>query len=68
MIQELYRVYFEDECPAIGAGWRLVMAKIGYKWVHVKTPGAGRGTRISRKMWDKLRKQCYETKTQKSGS
>lgn len=49
-------VYLEDEAPSIGAGWRPVIARIGYKWVHIKTPGAERGTKIRREIWDKLRK------------
>lgn len=60
MNPERYRVYFEDECPSIGAGWRPVVARIGYKWVHIKTPGAERGTKIKRLVWDKLRKERHE--------
>ncbi len=51
-----YRVYFEDEAPRIGAGWRPVEATVGYKWVKLKTPGADRGTKIKRSVWDNLRK------------
>lgn len=47
-------IYLEDEAPTIGAGWRPVIARIGYKWVHIKTPGALRGTRIKRKLWDEI--------------
>lgn len=57
MNEESYRVYFEDEAPSIGCGWRPVVAKIGYKWVHVRSPGAKRGRKISRQVWDKLRKE-----------
>lgn len=27
-------LYFEDECPRIKSGWRVVNVKIGHKWVH----------------------------------
>ncbi len=56
MKPERYHVYFEDEARIIGSGWRPVIARIGYKWVHIKTPNAERGTRIKREIWDKLRK------------
>jgi hypothetical protein len=56
-----FRVYFEDEAPTIGSGWRPVIAKIGYKWVHVRDPNAQRGKKIKRDVWDKLRKEArYE--------
>jgi hypothetical protein len=56
-------VYFQDEAPRIGAGWRPVLAQIGYKWVRIKTPGAERGVRIKRETWDTLRKDDnYEYK------
>ena len=59
-MSDRYRVYFEDECPTVGAGWRPVIAKVGYKWVRLKAPHAERGTKIKRIVWDKLRKdECY---------
>ena len=58
MKNEKYRVYLEDECPTIGCGWRPVIAKIGYKWVHVRDPNAQRGKKIKRETWDKLRKEA----------
>lgn len=27
-------IYFEDECPRIKCGWRVVTVKVGHKWVH----------------------------------
>jgi hypothetical protein len=30
-------VYLEDEMPRIGSGARLVTAKVGWKWVRVKS-------------------------------
>lgn len=56
MTTEKFHVYFEDEAPRIGAGWRIVQASIGYKWVKLKAPTADRGTKIKRSVWDTLRK------------
>ena len=28
------RIYFEDEAPRIGSGWRTVDIKVGHKWVY----------------------------------
>lgn len=28
------RLYFEDEAPRIGSGWRTVEVKVGRKWVR----------------------------------
>lgn len=27
------RIFFEDEAPSIGSGWRKVKVKVGRKWV-----------------------------------
>lgn len=51
-----FHVYFEDEAPRLGSGWRIVLAAIGHKWVRLRVPNAERGTRIKRPVWDKLRK------------
>jgi len=55
-MQQKCHVYFQDEAPKVGAGWRVVIAKVGYKHVHLREPHAAQGTRISRKTWDTLRK------------
>jgi hypothetical protein len=55
-------VYFEDQAPSIGAGWRVVDADIGYKWVHVKEPHAKRRSKIKRAVWDKITERRYEAK------
>jgi len=40
------RIFFEDEAPRIGAGWRIVTVRIGRKWVRVKGPhGSARFTK-----------------------
>lgn len=59
-------IYLEDECPALGAGWRLVEAQIGYKWVFVKEPHAQRRSRLKRSVWDKISRRKYETKEKAS--
>jgi hypothetical protein len=30
------RIYFEDESPRLGCGWRWVTAQIGRKWVRLQ--------------------------------
>lgn len=57
MTTQRFNVYFEDEAPRIGAGWRVVEATIGYKWVKLRVPNAERGTKILRSVWDRLNKQ-----------
>lgn len=49
------QVYFEDEAPRIGAGWRLVYAKIGRKWVRLVEHGSGHRTKLSRKTFNTLK-------------
>lgn len=46
-------LYFEDECPRIGCGWRHVSVKVGRKWVYFTYPPNG-GTRV------KVRKDVAE--------
>jgi hypothetical protein len=49
------RVYFEDEAPRIGAGWRTVhVTSLGYKWARLKCAASGRGVRIRRAVFDQL--------------
>lgn len=52
-----YYIYLQDEAPRIGAGWRPVMASIGYKWVKLRPTHAERGTKIRRAVWDSLKKR-----------
>ncbi len=35
MTLPLYRAHFNDECPAIGAGWRFIWVKEGRKWAYL---------------------------------
>lgn len=46
MTAQLIRVYFEDECPKIGCGWRTVIVKMGRKWVYFIDPYNGNKCRI----------------------
>ena len=39
-----------DPIPRIGSGMRIVQAKIGRKWVRIKSPD-GRVTRLHLKKW-----------------
>ena len=39
-----YRIHCHDELPYIGSGHRTVMAKVGRKWVRVKS-------RVHEKSW-----------------
>lgn len=32
---QFLQIYLKDETPAIGAGWRIVFAKIGPKWTKI---------------------------------
>jgi hypothetical protein len=51
--QECCSIYFEDECPRLGSGMRLVWPKVGWKWVRL-TDALGRKARIKREVWDRM--------------
>lgn len=42
-------IYLQDELPRIGAGFRLVMVKLGRKWAHVFY--RGRRHKVPLKKW-----------------
>jgi len=48
------RVYFEDEAPRIGAGWRTVHATLGPKWARLRCAASGRGVKIRRAVFDRV--------------
>ncbi len=50
------RVRFEDEAPRIGSGWRIVIPKIGRKWVHIVEVSTGRGARLKLATWATMTK------------
>jgi hypothetical protein len=47
------RIYFQDECPRIGSGWRVVDVWEGEKWAHLATD-TGRRSRIRLEELDRL--------------
>lgn len=55
MTPELYTVHFQDEAPAIGSGFRFVLAREGRKWVHLLDPYTLRGARLRLHLWRLLR-------------
>jgi hypothetical protein len=53
-------VYFEDEAPKIGAGWRLVYATVGRKWVRLKESGSGHKAKLKVETWKQLKRREAE--------
>lgn len=53
MAEHTVTIYFEDECPRIGAGWRTVTVKEGRKWAYLTT-ASGRRQKITLDLLDKL--------------
>jgi hypothetical protein len=51
-----YRVYFYDEAPRIGSGWRTVFVKEGRKWAHIYYPPIHGGVRLKASLWDKIKR------------
>ena len=47
------RVCFNDEAPRIGSGWRIVLASIGRKIVHIVDQHGNRA-KFSRDAWAKI--------------
>lgn len=35
------RLFFEDECPRIGSGWRTIDIKVGRKWITFQDSANG---------------------------
>lgn len=46
MKTQTIRVYFEDECPRIGCGWRTVNVRSGRKWIYFVDPYNGNKCRV----------------------
>jgi hypothetical protein len=44
-------LFFEDEAPRIGAGWRPVWTRFGRKWAYLAGPGDYRA-RIRKEVFD----------------
>jgi hypothetical protein len=53
METETHLIYFTDDAPRVGSGWRRVDVKVGRKWVHL-TGKEGR-KRMPVKQWNALR-------------
>jgi len=53
-MQKQVKIFFEDECPRTGAGWRLVTAKIGRKWVRLYGP-QGRTGKFTLAQYERLK-------------
>jgi len=56
-----YQLHLHDELyPHVKSGHRIVVARIGWKWVHLKEASAEsytRWKRIARKKWDQFKKE-----------
>ena len=55
---EKFRLHLEDEIPALGCGVRVVLVKIGRKWVRIKSPSDTRWTRIKRETFEQITKNA----------
>ena len=51
--QNTWFVYLEDEAPRLGAGWRLIEAKVGRKWAHLRD-GMDRRARLPKETWNNI--------------
>ena len=49
-------VFFHDEWPAIGSGWRAVEVTIGYKWVTLRSKKGRsyRRKRFTKAQWKEI--------------
>lgn len=47
-----YKVHLMDEMPRIGSGQRIVEARVGRKWVHVRF--GKKRARTTRNRWNEL--------------
>ena len=48
------KIFFEDEAPRLGSGWRWVTVRIGRKWVRVRDH-MGRTARFTVDQYAKLK-------------
>jgi len=54
------RVYIRSKVRGLTPGWHYVSPTIGRKWVRMLPVGKTRGVRVSRTVWDSMRKQTNE--------
>ncbi len=53
-----YRVYFHDEAPSIGCGWRMVqLESIGRKWAKIREVATGTPVRLPARVWPTFKAQ-----------
>lgn len=48
-------IYFEDEAPRIGCGWRYCNIEIGRKWARVTERATGKRVRFPKEKLDSFR-------------
>jgi hypothetical protein len=54
---ETIRVHLDNEIPRIGSGFRLVtVVRLGRKWVSLAVAGRAKNLRVSRRVWDSIKK------------
>lgn len=53
------RVYFQDEAPHIGAGWRLIeLVSLGHKWAKLRDVSTDTRARLPRAVWIAISKRA----------
>lgn len=50
------KIFFEDEAPRLGAGWRIVNVQVGRKWVRLRDD-MDRTARFTIAQYEKLKPQ-----------
>ncbi|HZP68393.1 MAG TPA: hypothetical protein VFB29_00500 [Pseudolabrys sp.] len=54
MKQQRVKIFFEDEAPRLGCGWRYVTVTIGRKWVRCRDC-LGRSARFTLAQYERLK-------------
>lgn len=57
---ESVRLFFQNEAEHIGSGYRVVLAKIGYKWVSLYHVYSGASKRLTRQHYDSILQQTEQ--------
>ena len=57
---ESVRLFLHDEAEHIGTGFRIILAKIGYKWVYLYYPPTSSTKRLTRSVYDNILRQTEE--------
>lgn len=53
-----------DPIPAIGSGFRTVLAEVGTKWVRIKGATDNQSVRIPLKVWENIPHRIHEEEAQ----